>query len=374
MAISLKKVDGSEYLIETLTYSNETKSFIANEASGEVVEFNYPLDRDVTYNIPKEQFKCHIFQRDNLAANDIFEIKFKKQRLGWFFPIQALLTDQHDFAENEHFLPYAEAAYQRLVMNLDDLPYKKIDYQSKISLDQLYGENTFILVLYTYYLDQYKKEFAEFDLTNFLLFFYGHGYTLLVSANFEQLYKLSITPKFSNFPEHIVQIKPLSSDLIADKTYINSLFQGLLKLESHPLVKFHLLYSLVELFIGKIFEFEFAANIHLFQNPTDFYDAKEKLNKLTNEKSRLNKLFESQCPGITQPLLQDLKDLCNNFLDVIDTSKKHNRSASEGIYKVRSAIFHNLRNMPSNYADYLIQIIEKLEEIILEIILKLKLK
>lgn len=114
--------------------------------------------------------------------------------------------------------------------------------------------------------------------------------------------------------------------------------------------------------------------MHLFTNPTDFYDAKEKLNKLTNEKARLNKLLESQCPGITLTLLQDLKHLCNNFLDAIDPSKTHKKNTSEGIYKIRSAIFHNLRNMPANYVDHLNGIIEKLEEITLEIILKLKLK
>lgn len=153
MAISLKRSDDSEYIIESITYSNELKSFLGNHESEEEIEFSYPLEKDIKYNIPIHQFNCHLFQRDNYAANNIFEIRFKSQRLGWFFPIQALLTDQHDFVQNEHFLPYAEAAYQRLILGLDNLPYKVIEYQNKISLDQLYDENTFILIFYTEYLD-----------------------------------------------------------------------------------------------------------------------------------------------------------------------------------------------------------------------------
>lgn len=375
MALLFSRFNENDFEVNQIRFSRKLKTFIAKDIqSANEIEFLYPLQPDDKYGTKENDFEIYLFHKDKFAANDIFQIKAQNMRIGWLFPIQALLTSQHDYATNEHFFPYSYNAYRILLKNRTNLPYSKQEYSGQAKLEDIYGENTIIFIGYRKYLKEYKKSFKSFDIENYLLFFYQYGYTLLSSANFNSLYSLK-QPNYlaKPFPSKVVELQTISEYLKDDKTYLNNLIQGLIKLEKHPLVKFHLLYSVIELFISKIFEAEFKSSVNSFLNSIDFYDAKERLAKLTNEKDRINKLFSIKCPGLNHLMLQQLQDTCNSFLSFVFAPQTYKKPTGEAIYKVRSTIFHNLRLMPTGYEVELEKVLSSLEDLIFDISIKIDL-
>lgn len=375
MALSFTRFNASDFEVNRLRFSRQLKAFIANDRnSDDEIEFIYPLEPDDKYGTSENDFEIFLFHKDNFAANDIFQIKAQNMRIGWLFPIQALLTSQHDYATNEHFFPYSYNAYRILLKNRLNLPYSKQEYGEQVKLEDIYGENTIIFIAYRKYLREYRKAFKSFDIENYLLFFYQYGYTYLSSANFNSLYSIKQPNIIAKpFASKVVELQTVSEYLDDDKSYLNNLIQGLIKLEKHPLVKFHLLYSVVEMFISKIFEAEFKTSVNSFLNAVDFYDAKERLAKLTNEKDRINKLFSTKCPGLNHFLLKELQDTCNSFLSFVFAPQIFKKPTGEALYKVRSTIFHNLRLMPNGYETELEKVLSSFEALIFDISIKINL-
>jgi hypothetical protein len=371
MSLVLTTSGSIEYEINSVTYLPTHNVFVGkSNAVKETIEFQYPLSSDDKFNTKFSQFKIFLFHRDAFATNDIFRISAIGQKLGWFFPIQALLSSQHDHADNEHFFPYSFNAYKLLIKNSTGLPYKQVNINDNPTLETIYGENTYVLILYKPYLNLlYKSTTRKFQIDNYLPFFYLHGYTYLNQSNFLTLSDLKATtaPYLNNFNSAHVQIEPLSNSLNTDTAYINSLIQGLIKLEKNPLVKFMLLYSVIELLIAKIFEAEFKRSVEGFLTSTNFYESKEKLAIIANEKSRINKLFSSACPGINHSLLDDVKNSSNDFLAYVFSDASDLRTPSEALYKVRSTIFHNFRLVPAGYEQTLTDVVNSLEKAVLNI-------
>ncbi len=376
MALVLKRNTDSEIKLTQLKFIKGTSRFILkDESSKDSFEFKYALEPDIKFKTTDTDFDIYLFHRDAFATNDIYQLKIDSERIGWLFPIQALLSSEHDYSTNENFFPYSFNAYKILLKNSINLPYKKVEAEGQITIENIYGENTIIFIVYKKYLRELKlNKGIQFKIDDYLLFFYQYGYTLLTTNNFENLYNIrDVTTTFKSFDSKVIKLSKISDDLINDRSYLNSLIQGLIKLERHPLVKFHLLYSVIELYISRIFEADFKATLNIFSNSIDFYDAKENLTKLTNEKERIKKLFSTKCPGIDQVLIADLEVVSNSFLSFSFPSVVFQMPAAEAIYKVRSSIFHNLRNIPVGYEFELSKVCQKLELLILEIALKIKL-
>ncbi len=375
MALFFSQLNDGDFEVGRLRFSRQSKTFIAKDKlSDSEIEFQYPLEPDDKYKTTENNFDLYLFHKDNFAANDIFQVKVQNMRIGWLFPIQALLSSQHDYADNEHFFPYSYNAYRILLKNKENLPYSKQEHSAQVSLEDIYGENTIIFIIYRKYLRAYEKAFTSFNIEDYLLFFCQYGYTFLSPANFNSLYSLKQPNIIAKpFPSKVIELQAVSEYLSDDKSYLNSLIQGLIKLEKHPLVKFHLLYSVVELFISKIFESEFKSSVRSFLEAGNFYDAKERLAKLTNEKDRINKLLSTKCPGLNHIILQELQDTCNSFLSFVFSPQIFRKPTGEALYKVRSTIFHNLRLMPNGYEVELEKVLSCFEALIFDISIKIKL-
>ena len=79
-------------------------------------EVEYELDIYPDYE--NVDYSVHLFHNDYLnAENDIFQLYdySSNTRIGWIFPIQALLSQDHNYAENEHFLKYAYVSFKKIV-------------------------------------------------------------------------------------------------------------------------------------------------------------------------------------------------------------------------------------------------------------------
>lgn len=374
MGISLKFAD-NVFQISGIKYIKKDKTFRCSYENTvdniiEYIDIPYVLEENQEFPVKHTDFTLYLFHKDNFVTNDIFQIKYSQLRLGWFFPLEALLTDEHDLAQNEHFWPYSLNAYKKLLLTANEIPFKTISYDENFGIDKVFGSNTFIFIVYNKYLKEYKKiTKRSFLIEDYLPYLYSLGFTLLTNDNFLQLIKIKDTTPYTPSTEKVIKLKSISPELFETTSYINALIQGLLKLEDHCLVRFHLLYQIIELLITKIFEKEFKELMPTFLSAVDFYDAKESLNKLSNEKDRINKLFNNYCSATD--ITNDLCDSCNGLLQLSYPGKVLG-NCSHALYKVRSHLFHNLRQLPPEYSVKLNVVNTHLEKMVLHLLISYK--
>jgi hypothetical protein len=367
MGLIVKTPDNIEITLSTVSYKKTIKTFSCTNLKRDFkLNIDYLLDENNNYLLAHSDFKVFLFHKSTFATNDIYQIEFDKLRLGWFFPIGALLNNEHDYAQNEHFLPYALNAYKKLLLASDEIPYKKISIEDGLNLEAIYGNSTYVLILFKKYLTSYKlKVKIDFNIEHFLPYLYTLGYTYLTHENFTSL--VSYDDSKTSYPEKSKKIilQSISSELTNEINYINSVLQGLLKLESHCLVKFHLQYQIIELLISKVFESEFKKVLPYFNTGANFYDSKERLSNISGEKLRIGQLFNGYS-AISTETKDSLKAACLDLLQTVYPGLEI-KDSSHALYKVRSIVFHNLRLLPANYH----QRLENINEIFLSALLEL---
>lgn len=133
--------------------------------------FSYKLDEFLMWVVyQKEPSESAIFQVYEKTLED------KEGRIGWIFPLHSILSSDHDYANNEHFLVYANAAFRKLLYGEGQaLEAKSLNYAAgrTYSLSDFYPDNAIILIVY-------KKDIAklkDFDLTDYLPSIYSNGYS-----------------------------------------------------------------------------------------------------------------------------------------------------------------------------------------------------
>src|ERR1035437_5586424 len=126
MALSFKRTTKTDFESGRVFFKSSQKVFTTQDKnSDETIDFKYALEPDKKYKTRETQFEIFLFHKDEFATNNIFQVKIENKRIGWLFPIQALLSAQHDYAKSEDFFPYSFNAYKLLLKNRNNLPYKE---------------------------------------------------------------------------------------------------------------------------------------------------------------------------------------------------------------------------------------------------------
>src|SRR6185503_6481958 len=99
--------------------------FDNGQSTGNLRANNLQLDLSIAYNlqlptngINHDGYKVYILYSNRFnKENDIFQIidKAQNKRIGWVYPIQSIISLQHDQAQNKHFLNYSFAAFCNLL-------------------------------------------------------------------------------------------------------------------------------------------------------------------------------------------------------------------------------------------------------------------
>lgn len=100
----LIKYNETGEILTSWRYDRDNNVFEIYANDKEKIAEYYPvLGLDTEYN--PENFKLVILynRRDDCTENSIYQVLVKRQRIGWIFPVQALLSKNHDFAENAFF-------------------------------------------------------------------------------------------------------------------------------------------------------------------------------------------------------------------------------------------------------------------------------
>ncbi len=131
---------------------------------------------------------------------------------------------------------------------------------------------------------------------------------------------------------------------IRNISYINVLFKELIPLHETSYSKFHLLYQIIEILIGVVFNYKIQELIYeIAGSANDLFDKREKLSDITTEKNRVVWLF-NDFSRIEAQKLDILNELCIDLLK--KNGKKINPDkTANNLYNVRCLIVHNLYSL-----------------------------
>ena len=281
-------------------------------------------------NINPNDYQYFKFFKPGIKENEIYKIieTSLKKNIGWIIPVTALTSNNHDYINDKIFLKYAFATYKLI------LKYES-DKESIV-----FNQNTAFLVID-------KKEInktANFNIKYYYSSLFQYGYLIK-----------DIKIKSQNFktPEKKIKIQTISNKLYKEK-YIDELFNNLI-FEQHPLVKFHVLYQVIELFIERILLNEIKILSKRIEKK-EIYSANidEELKKFKSEERRINKLFSNYTENLNSNIKKAFKDECNFLLEKLgDNDAKNKYDIHKSIYKIRNYIVHDYRNIPFEYHENL---------------------
>ncbi|RAI94308.1 hypothetical protein DET54_108108 [Paenibacillus pabuli] len=363
MVLQIKTSQEEDLFVADVTYNPEQSCFIvkciSNVKQHEVEFFlDYVLNPDQLYRL--EDYTIHIFYNHNYIENNIFQVCESEidKRIGWIFPMQALVSIEHDYSDNIHFLRYAFVAFQKLLNDQSDCGIKKVPITNErtISLFDFYPQDSFVLIT----CNEITEKIPDFNIENYYASLYSQGLHATKGDYVRQI---------TNDGEKKLHVRSIS-DHVKSEGFLTQLFKELLNNEKHPLVRFYLLYQAIELLIEKIFNREIIDLIDEVSKQTNnLFKLKEKLGGLANEKERVGKLFNQYTSSLGSKEI--VMNYCNELLNLVGRESKKN--APDALYNVRNLLVHDYRSIPSVDHPLIEQINEAFETLVVEFLLEITL-
>lgn len=312
-------------------------------------------------------YSLHLFKSSTLnSENNIFQVYEKDAniRVGWIFPIQSLVSNEHNYKDNVHFLRYAYVAFLKLLINAENHKIHTPDSNPDgvYELTDFYGDDLIILTL----CDAKWKSINNFNIENYIISLYEYGY-----YSCEPIDTIKQLPGRSAFlPVDGVKIllQKIAPGLEKD-VYLSRLFKSLLKTEEHPLIRFYLLYQVIELIIERILEKDFRALINNFSTSLNkkVFELKDEIAKVTSEKERISKLVHSMSGHMDANCKTNLQLCCNDLLSSFGEDHKSDLALS--LYAARGSIVHRFRSLPESDIQKIESINREFEAILIDILL-----
>lgn len=358
MSLVVKYQDDIDVELITAFFDEQDKSF---KLSGNVLNNKEEIEIELKYilNVYKDyeysDYELYVLHNNSLGENDIYQVydKEKSIRMGWIFPIQALESKEHDYSENQHFLKYAYVAMELLLRDKTNIHAKEPKYEqyNRYYLKDFYDNESMILILSK---EQLKK-IEDFNIDDYIPDFYNYGYVFKGESSGTKDKSLDKRINLSRI-----------SKFLREEEFIFQLFKEFIGTEKSALLKFYLLYQVIELLMEKIFNNEFT-NImdKLSKSSNSLFDLKEDLGEVANEKVRIKKLFNNYCSSIQYS--SELMQTCNKLLE--KSNKKTWTSVAESLYSVRNLLVHQYRGIPKEELMLIDDINYYFESVIVDIVI-----
>ena len=343
--------------LNQIEFNEEEKIFKLSSNNNEFIELEigYSLKAKKNYESRIKEFTMYSFYNKDCSENSIFQVYDKEydKRIGWIFPIQALISNEHDYSDNVHFLRYAYIAFKKLLEVQENIKAKEIEYEDRTySVLDFYNEDMIILILDSENINEIK----DFEFNDYILDLYKYGYCVEGSNKlgyFEEVKKNIKLHKIKQF--------------LREEDYIFELFKNFLGKETSPLLKFYLLYQVIELIIEKIFNKELSEMLEaLGNNTTSLFDIKESLNNIAKEKDRIIKISSKYSERVR--CAEELKANCNRLLT--NQGKEEENEVGQSLYKVRNLLVHNYRGINEQNKYIIEEVTISFEKYIIELLTK----
>lgn len=154
---------------------------------------------------------------------------------------------------------------------------------------------------------------------------------------------------------------------IRDISYINVLFMELIPLRESSYSKFHLIYQIVEILIGVVFNYKIKSFINEIEDsPDDLFEKREQLSDITTEKNRVIWLFNN-FSNIDLQKKEILNNLCEKMLQDNEKRYKEN-NVGNNLYAVRCLIVHNLYSLDEDGRELLKELNNSFLDVVLDIL------
>jgi len=319
------KYKDSEYVFSDFSYKKDKNFFCITPKDNTSIEICHypvlPLDDEHDVN----NFSYELFYNEDNFENNIFQVCVDSQRIGWIFPINALLSSEHDYADNIYFLKYAYIATYLLIRDINSIDEKTIPQDVNL-VDYYDKENTIFVID-----KENTRQIEDFNIEDYIVSLFKYGYTRNENGNF------SPSPIKGNTR---LNIRPISKELSGNPN-INALFINQFSLaKDNEIIKFHICYQIIELLISKVFEHKFKSLIeNLSDNPENLFDLREDLSTIAAEKERIKCLFH-EYTSYDSFDRTELGILCKQFLEL--NQKNYSEAPYSNLYSVRCMLVHKL--------------------------------
>ncbi len=314
-------------------------------------EFLYKSLLSLHKSFVPDDFEMYFLYNNNdgVSENSIFNLYADGIRIGWIFPIQSLESQEHDYVHNEFYLKYAYIVVYKLLQMAE---FGDREY-SEFSILDYYSDDIQILV----YDKGNASEIESFDISNYAVDLFSKGYSFCGEGN--------VFTKLDAVDQNI-RIKQLPKQ-IRDISYINVLFMELIPLRDSSYSKFHLIYQIIEILIGVVFNYKFKSFIQEIEDsPDDLFEKREKLSGITTEKDRVIWLFEN-FSSVELQKREILNSFCEKMLQ--DNEKKYKENnVGNNLYAVRCLIVHNLYSLDEDSRELLKELNNSFLDVVLDIL------
>lgn len=255
---------------------------------------------------------------------------------GWVFPI--VVTDSENTEAKQNLLNYVYVAFQYLIENIDSSKYNNdglLNYYAD-------GEDEDRLILMVLNKKFIISEMPGFDINDYLLSLYLNGYSKYNTSN----KALKVDEYESNiklYNKSKIKLFKTQSESIRDNNYVKELISSRLVSIDHHLVRFVLLYQIIELLIDIRRNKLIKGTIEDYQNQTiEFNDLKQKLLSGSNEKQLLQLIIQDT--NITQYIKDEFVHKCNDLFNAINYSVGHSDICNM-LYSFRNKVTHSYRDI-----------------------------
>ena len=347
------KYKDNEVIYTRLDFDKSTGEFYINDGKQSGIRYEPSLGLIQEYE--PSDYDCLIFANDspNCTENSIYQVYVDSVRIGWIFPIQALMSQEHNYVNNQHFLKYAYVATHYLLSTIDDID--NIQTPSEFSLEDYYDASKSILVL-----DKVNcSSINNFHIDDYIVSLYKYGYSLNGKGN------LDADPLEADRTK--IKLKPLSKDLV-NTHYINALFQNQFPVQEDDITRFYFIYQVIEFLISVIFEHQIGRIVDkLNENPDKLFEIRDDLNEIGKEKNRIGRLFNCYVRRIETQYITDLNTACVIFLKQNNLEEK--TDYWENLYMVRCFLVHKLYTIDTRSIGALKNINRCFMSLIIEVLL-----
>lgn len=351
-------IEVKEFNLSPPKFVEEERVFSLESSKG-IVKIPYFLQVDQSWSA--NPLDIYLFVNPAVQENDIFRVRDGESQeiIGWLFPIQALLSTEHDYAGDTHFLRCAFVTFQKLLQGEGLLTKKPIFKGEQITALDFYDDNDIILVLGRNEINKIK----DFQIQSFFpcLFKYGYRYKNKIETAGRRI------SKFYEEIDKDIKLYKISGKL-TNNTYIYDLFTDVLD-DNNIVHTFLSLYQVIEIIIFDIFRDELGKCLEdyskLHENDCDsFFDLGERLNSIRKEKTRIIDLFKhiDACP--------ELQSLCNNLL--VQLGFKPEGTAAKAFYAVRNNLVHSYRLFSAPQKKSLEDIVEEFIGVVVNLLISYK--
>lgn len=340
--------------------TEEGKYFKLSDSTGSEIRVEYIPSFISDWTV--DRYEILLFENPYLTAeNDIFQVyesTLGDSRLGWIFPVTSLDSNENDYAEDKYFKHYRYVAYWKLLSLEYLLKYQEAKQEYRLS--EIFPNLSVFIIS--------KEEIAkipDFKIENYLLSLLKLDYLLFRGAiKGKSVFDKTQAIEALRKGNHRFTIKKSAFD-ITDNQYTNSLFLEHLYQSENFLVKYILLYQILEHFIQEIADVKLDELIKSYQDGAiSKHSLRQGISRFSNDGTLVKKVFERTTIG--RETKKNFNDKCSFLFK--DIGENLEGDFVDVLYGLRNLVTHRYRTI-SEKTDDLKEITRLFETIIIELLI-----